>query len=1159
MTGLAVFLVREVLLASQHQKERDASLFHLIDPNYAHFRMTVVEPDHADHLLKMAEQHGTEPPPFDIRFIKEEPTNIWLDRLAAFWAIAIFICLIFLDLPLSRAVIVYLSLLLILTFSQTADLDHLTCFASYISGRDGPGNLLASPFHLLITGTCLFLLFQTFYRSVFAKRELGGMLLFPVLALLLILAPEFLQRYSTFSYVHPLEAFGSPGALLGFMAFLSFFAWPIVLLETAGPVRFRYKLLISALIPLPLYFFYPAQLIAGISLILIWLIKDFRSRLLLKAALIVLVFYPFLVLKEQNDEILFVRNHVLDEITLMVERNHFRMGRIIQRIPEIQAAIEKSPHRHMMDLFARRIGLFEDEIDFALRLTDTNGNVLSEIEQHVSLDRIPYLLGPRDRIESFQADPLEPDHLVFRTDIETRYGTYEFVVVLGNDYQNLSLLRRLRYVSDVHDSGRKRALTPYFAYILDVFDREGEPLYNQKGPTSLEREMLATLRTETSVWKVDGRNTIFFFRDREFIYRITHKATPMKMILGRYVSLFMAVLALLYVIRLIQRPGRSLFSRWKRSFAMKMAGVMFLSSLLPTMMLGAFLITSTQSLQTREEEAIARSKILAAKKLFVENLERAQAADGRQQGYRTVRPGEVPIRRYSRILGEELSLFVNGSLARTNQPEVFHNGILERRLSQKLVTRLFHEKKAYLLERKPLPDGNSLMVAYTPVELAPNRQGVLGMTMIPSSQRQKHRWRERLELSLTLLLGLLFLMAELTRFFARRNLRPVAAITRGATRMTRSITSSPIAIEREDELDRMIQAFNTMQERIIESHLQLERQLDVLDETLKSMNSGLLGFDHQGILVLENTKAWELTHLQPGLENLAELTEQQPLLAPISDLFAGNEEGDFSFHIPCGTEHREVLANFRRTRSASEKDGDVCWLLSIEDVTNAMAASRFKAWSEMARRVAHEIKNPLTPIQLEVDFLTKMYQDQHPDFGEALQDGAQQILKQVQHLKRIATEFSDYARPVTLEKEITNLTSLIEEILNPYEKTLHDLTIKTHLEPDLMMELDARLLRRSLHNLVVNAIQAMEEMGELHVRLFRDGEHVNIWIQDTGPGIPEEERHRIFEAYFSTKDHGTGLGLVIARKYIDLHGGSLAIDPSYTHGTRFLIRLQETG
>jgi signal transduction histidine kinase/HAMP domain-containing protein len=778
------------------------------------------------------------------------------------------------------------------------------------------------------------------------------------------------------------------------------------------------------------------------------------------------------------------------------------------------------------------------------------GQTVSAIEQHISLEGLPLSLGPENRITEYQQNPPEsPNLLVFRRDLQTDRGTFDFVAVLANDYQNLSLVRRLRRVDEESGLRDQGPATPYFAYTLDVYDESGKPLYNQAAPTRLGEMELERIRRAPYFWQVDGHNTIFYFKDRSYIYKITHKATPLRMILVRFLALFLVMSLIMRSALLLMLPGRGWHARWRRSFALKLSGFMFLCSVLPTSMLGYLLINSIQRNQTREEESLARSKILAARDLFQAPSEQSFRGDDTAQI-----PDGRDLQNFARLVGEDLSLYVSGSMIETNQPELFRTGLLNRRLSHQLAEELLLGKQTHVLDREMLAGGSTLMVAYTVVPLDHERDAILSMTMIPFNQRQKFRWWEQLEFSVTVLFGLLFIMALLTRFFARGFLQPVAAITRGAARMAKGVDNRPIQIQRQDELERMVLAFNTMQSRVRESRSRLKQQLYVLDETLESMSGGLLGFNIQGEIILENSKVWELLQLAGNApRDLDSLILARPSLSPLEDLFARDRAGDFGFTLSSDADERELLARLRNVATAGGHE--LRCILVIEDVTDAVTASRFKAWSEMARRVAHEIKNPLTPIQLEVDHLVRLYQDGHERFGEALTDAAQQVGRQVQDLRRIATEFGDYARPLSLEKRAVALDSLLKDITDPYQKTMPTIQIESDLQEDLTVEVDDRLIKRAIHNLVVNAVQAMEEEGRLGLKLFTEDTHAVIYIEDTGPGIPDEERSRIFEAYFSTKDQGTGLGLVIAKRYINLHDGTLSIDSTYTQGTRLVIRL----
>jgi len=1162
------FLALECVVLTKHAHQRDDSWFGQAEPRFLDYRPLEAPPEYSDLLQRIAESVDAAAPPYDLHLIHEPKPARWLDMASLIWTLLFFLGALH---GLKKATPqqgrwFLLAGLAMLMWPHGGALDFLTVFGSYVFGSTWAGQWLSTPFHLFLSAAFLFLLIQNLWRTRLRPQRWAAYALPAVLAAALPFAPDLLQKHNAFSFVHPLEALASPGACLSYLAFLSVFGYAVLLTEAARPIPFLHKLAALAPALVSTLIFIPAQWSAPISFGLIWLLKENAGMLALRAALATLLFYPHLVKSEQRKEADFVRTTLLDEITLAVERNYFRMGRIIQRLPWLQEQIEAAPHGQLMEMFARQAGLFEDEIDFAMRLESPDGKVVSAIEQHIPLDRIRYGLGPEDRIDILRESDTGPAYMVYRRTLPTTRGDFELAAALGADYQNLSPARRLRYLDDGDLPRWDASPTPYFAHVFDVFSRQGAPLYYQSGPQPLDADALRALDEAPYYWRVDDRNTVFYFKDDRFIYRITHKATPMRMVLSRFLALFLAVAALARVIQLAQRPGKNLAKRWRRSFAMKLAGFMFLSSVLPTSMLGFFLINSIQRNQAREEASIVQSKIQAATNLFQESagefdprrpvtLTAPRDPDPAPAGSEPLPTNfrNLPLQRYARILGEDLSLYLSGSLAKTNQPEMFRQGYLNRRLPFALARELFLDKKAYTLERVPLAGGGSMVVAYAAIGPDPNRSAVLSMTMIPFSQRQNYRWLEQLEFSVTLLFGLLFIMALLTRFLAKNFLSPVSAITRGAARMAKGIDNRPIEIHRQDELERMIQAFNTMQERVRRGRRQLQRQFGVLDETLKAMSSGLLGFDRDGRIILENPKIWELLNLATPPRNLAALIRAEPELEPLESALAAGRSGEFSFHLKSEETERDLVAKFRslEARAAHEIHG----ILAIEDITDAVAASRFKAWAEMARRVAHEIKNPLTPIQLEVDYLTNMFRDGHPRFGEALEEAAAQITRQVQDLRRIATEFGDYARPVTLDPAPADLAVMLRAVLDPYEKTLDKVDFESRLAPGLIARVDERLLRRACHNLVVNAIQAMDREGRLTVRLFSDAEGLHIWIQDSGPGIAPEERHRIFEAYFSTKDQGTGLGLVIAKKYIHLHGGALSVDPDYQDGTRFRIDL----
>lgn len=1122
------FITLELLLLSNHPREQERAYIPSLTPAFKQYRSVVTDPNNYGFLDHLAGQFGVQPPPFEMHFVpllKKAPLVDWaaFGFALLFLGSVLFLCNNLRPLEASGFLLLYLT---ILAIPRPEQLDYLSVFASFLFGNRDLAGLLSSPFHFFISVGLLLQLLRLVAQKL-AKGPAGVIAVYLVALAACLFLPAYLQDTNSYSFVHPLDALLEPGTGLQFLGFLLLFAMLVNWFDFGAALGLQVKLPIVLASCAAVAFFLPGHLIAAGSISLIWIIRDYQAPHALKAALAVMIFYPALVQKEQKEEVNYIRDNVLDEITLMMERNYFRMGRIIQRIPELQHSLQAGPHRHLMETFARNSGLFEDEIDFALQLTRPGGRVVSQVSRQISLDEnLP--IGAEDRITT-----TTPEWLTFRRTLESNEGLFDLTVVLGNDYRNLSLIRKLRFLSE--NEGVKEM--PYLAYIVDVFDEEAKPLYTQRKPNPLRTEDLEQLKQSRWFWRVEGRNTVFFFSDRDFYYRITHKATPLKMIFIRSLSLFLVIYFLIRMLRLIQRPGRGLLARWNRSFAIKLAGFIFISSVLPTLFLGYFLLNTIQNNQERAEQDMARSQILAVKGLLRDSVQPGRG------------PFSIPIQRYAIVLGEDLSLYVNGSLLRTSQPEAFRRGLMKRRLPYDLAKSLYLDHVPYVQEK----EAGGPAITYTPLELGPNQSGVLAMTMIPFSTSQRIRWLEQLEFTITLLLGLMFAMGMTARILSRYFLDPVAAITRRATRVARGMQYKPIPLDRQDELQQMVDAFNTMQERVQASQVKLETQLQLLDETLKSMSGGLLGFDAAGRLSLKNNRAMELLHTDTAPRDLDDLMTQIPELEAVKQAFEDGRDYDVGWTTERDGEPRELLA--RLLMVPASRAGDLSAIVALEDITDALAANRFKAWSEMARRVAHEIKNPLTPIQLELDHLLRLYQDKHPQFGEALEEAVDEIREQVFHLQKTATEFGDYARPLELDKHPVNVNDLLSNLLEPYRKTMPDMEITVQLDATMDLMADERLLTRCFSNLIVNAMQAMENIGRLRLVTFNDTETLTIWIEDTGPGIPESERARVFEAYFSTKNMGTGLGLVLARRYVTEHDGALRIDPAYTEGTRFEITL----
>jgi signal transduction histidine kinase len=211
----------------------------------------------------------------------------------------------------------------------------------------------------------------------------------------------------------------------------------------------------------------------------------------------------------------------------------------------------------------------------------------------------------------------------------------------------------------------------------------------------------------------------------------------------------------------------------------------------------------------------------------------------------------------------------------------------------------------------------------------------------------------------------------------------------------------------------------------------------------------------------------------------------------------------------------------------------------------------------MARQVAHEIKNPLTPIQLSAEHLQRVHADRGQPLGPVLDGCVTSILGQVRLLRQIASEFSSFASSPTARRAPADPVQLIHEVVEPYRVGLEG---RIAVQNDVLAPLppvvvDRTLVARALANIVENALHAMPGTGRIHLTSRVEDGTVAIRIEDTGLGMDEEALGRVFEPYFSTKTTGTGLGLPIARRNIELSGGSIAVDSQKGRGTVVTIRL----
>lgn len=440
--------------------------------------------------------------------------------------------------------------------------------------------------------------------------------------------------------------------------------------------------------------------------------------------------------------------------------------------------------------------------------------------------------------------------------------------------------------------------------------------------------------------------------------------------------------------------------------------------------------------------------------------------------------------------------------------------------------------------------------------------------------------RNSLKFTFTLTLSLILLLSLLAAiwvafFSIRRIIEPVRLLAVGTRAIAEGDYERRLPVKDKGELGFLVQSFNTMTDKIAQardeaqrSKLEVERQHAYLETVLANLSSAVLSLDSDLKLQTANPTANQILHADLGQYlgwPLDVLTGAYPHLADLIEKLEGalrsdsrTWKQDVSFQSPAG--RQELLCRGTALYDADERR--IGQVLVIDDVTALIQAQRSTAWSEVARRLAHEIKNPLTPIQLSAERLRhKLSKTVEGADLEVLEKSTQTIVQQVEAMKTMVNAFGEYAKPSQIQSKPVALNRLIEDVRLLYPSSA-GIEFELELDPTLPAVLaDPVKLRQVMHNLIKNAQEAMPVDQSVRIRVTSclvpqtDPQMVAIRLSDNGPGIPADQVERIFEPYVTHKTKGTGLGLAIVRRIIEETGGTIKVDPQYTGGASFLLTL----
>ncbi|MBN9023517.1 MAG: PAS domain-containing protein, partial [Rhizobiales bacterium] len=359
----------------------------------------------------------------------------------------------------------------------------------------------------------------------------------------------------------------------------------------------------------------------------------------------------------------------------------------------------------------------------------------------------------------------------------------------------------------------------------------------------------------------------------------------------------------------------------------------------------------------------------------------------------------------------------------------------------------------------------------------------------------------------------------------------------------------------EGDLGDLSETFNTMTDQLrsqrselLAANSQIDSRRRFTEAVLSGVTAGVIGIDGEGRITIANRTATRLLGLGERSVERKPIAEVVPELEQVVTAALSDERAEIRDQVSIKRGGRERTVAVRVTTEGAT-DGVHGYVITLDDITDLVAAQRSSAWADVARRIAHEIKNPLTPIQLSAERLRRKFGKVIHDDRAIFDQCTDTIIRQVGDIGRMVDEFSSFARMPKPDFEVRNLSDSIRESVFLLEVAHPDITFKVDLPDEpLVGRFDARLISQAFTNIVKNGTEAIaalppdkREGATISVTAGIDDGTIVVDVVDTGIGLPSENRHRLFEPYMTTREKGTGLGLAIVTKIIEEHGGRIEL------------------
>jgi two-component system nitrogen regulation sensor histidine kinase NtrY len=406
---------------------------------------------------------------------------------------------------------------------------------------------------------------------------------------------------------------------------------------------------------------------------------------------------------------------------------------------------------------------------------------------------------------------------------------------------------------------------------------------------------------------------------------------------------------------------------------------------------------------------------------------------------------------------------------------------------------------------------------------------------------------------------------------------PIMELAEGTRRVAEGDLSFAIAAVADDEIGSLVNSFNKMTkdlrlgrnqlelsaQKLREQNLEIEERRRYMETVLKNVSAGVITVDSTGVITTFNTSAERMLNVEAEdvldrnyrhLLDAPHLSLADEMIENLSESATGDIDVELPLHLTVSGRPRSFLATINALRDEAGKHMGI--VMVIDDLTELEKAQRMAAWREVARRIAHEVKNPLTPITLSAQRLKRKYSAliKEPVFDEC----TQMIINHVELIRNLVNEFSAFARFPAADPKPCALAPIIEDTVALYREGHTNICFRIDIEDGVpILNLDQRQIKQALINLVDNAVAAIKNQGMISIRVTYDPilKLVRMEVADNGMGIADEDKIRLFEPNFSTKRSGMGLGLTIVNSIISDHNGMIRVQDNPPQGAKFVIEL----